>query len=582
MGITFAVDDVAAVRERLETRPLDEMVREALGVAIHAVSHGADLVERGRSFHPLLQAVHVAFAEHRPLVLSPDHVWLTIAQGFATHLDLAGDSLRERFVRHDGKKALTVKVLEMPSKPEAWGAVVRAFRERIAEHVGPGTKRLLECRFSTTTAVEEVASGVVMMSAFKRYFDFAVMCICGIPEITLEGTPEDWIEIRRRVDVLGEYDLAWWTTSLAPILDELVRTAQGAPDRDFWQCIYKPEEVYGGEIVTGWIMQLFPYLTEGRNPTLVDAGATGRARWIRDGLAPSSAPMAWSNARVELICPDGTEGSVVLYAGFAGLRQLADGALRPEVTWAVGAVAAMTRVVETIRAAHAPGPKPAPLDDPYRELPAELLELYDAMDGATLFGCWVIPRRGELVTCFGSTERGFQGIDPRATPERGHDPSNELPVVPICLLAGDPRFLGLYYGMVILCDPRVAQDAERIPIVAMTVGDFFRLLLEHEGRPWFDEAPSLDLLYPHLPSYHSYLRRALQDAGPEVPTDLSRREQEQIVIMLCYGRARSPAHRDHLWAALRGSTGTSRTFEELFAPPHGRIPSHVFDDLGLE
>ncbi|WP_272427393.1 DUF4419 domain-containing protein [Polyangium jinanense] len=33
--------------------------------------------------HALLGAVHLAFAQHRPLVLSPDAVWLTIAQGVA-------------------------------------------------------------------------------------------------------------------------------------------------------------------------------------------------------------------------------------------------------------------------------------------------------------------------------------------------------------------------------------------------------------------------------------------------------------------------------------------------------------------
>ena len=36
--------------------------------------------------HGLLRAVHLAYALHHPLALSPDAIWLSIAQGFAAHL----------------------------------------------------------------------------------------------------------------------------------------------------------------------------------------------------------------------------------------------------------------------------------------------------------------------------------------------------------------------------------------------------------------------------------------------------------------------------------------------------------------
>ena len=58
--------------------------------------------------HPLLSAVARAFADHRPLVLSPDAVWLTIAQGVAQHVRLHAEELRPRLVRHAGRKRLNV------------------------------------------------------------------------------------------------------------------------------------------------------------------------------------------------------------------------------------------------------------------------------------------------------------------------------------------------------------------------------------------------------------------------------------------------------------------------------------------
>ncbi|MFM8214988.1 MAG: hypothetical protein ACKN82_10145 [Pirellula sp.] len=35
--------------------------------------------------HPLLGALHLAFAGHRPVCLSPDIIWLTLTQGLAFH-----------------------------------------------------------------------------------------------------------------------------------------------------------------------------------------------------------------------------------------------------------------------------------------------------------------------------------------------------------------------------------------------------------------------------------------------------------------------------------------------------------------
>ncbi|WP_442935794.1 DUF4419 domain-containing protein [Nostoc sp.] len=57
---------------------------------------------------------------------------------------------------------------------------------------------MLECNFSTTTPITHTASHVVMMNAFQKYFDYVMYCVCGIPEITLLGTVEDWQSISDR------------------------------------------------------------------------------------------------------------------------------------------------------------------------------------------------------------------------------------------------------------------------------------------------------------------------------------------------------------------------------------------------
>src|SRR5688572_20010941 len=114
----FAVDAVEPAAEPLPTRPLGERYRGALAVGgdptLAVVDHGAA--------HPLLAAVAIAFEQHRPLRLSPDAVWLTIAQGIAQHVRLHAEALRARLVRHHGRKRLTVDVGAMPTDAASWAA----------------------------------------------------------------------------------------------------------------------------------------------------------------------------------------------------------------------------------------------------------------------------------------------------------------------------------------------------------------------------------------------------------------------------------------------------------------------------
>ena len=50
----------------------------------------------GSRCHPLVEAVHFAFSQHRHLILSPHENWLVIAQGFSHHISANAESLRPR------------------------------------------------------------------------------------------------------------------------------------------------------------------------------------------------------------------------------------------------------------------------------------------------------------------------------------------------------------------------------------------------------------------------------------------------------------------------------------------------------
>ena len=77
------------------------------------------------------------------------------------------------------------------------------------------------------------------MDVFKQYFNYQVMYIvCGIPYITLTGTPQDWQHVLSKTQKLKAYQgIAPWIEKLEPILKEFVAASEGKPRQVFWQSI---------------------------------------------------------------------------------------------------------------------------------------------------------------------------------------------------------------------------------------------------------------------------------------------------------------------------------------------------------
>lgn len=234
-------------------------------------------------------------------------------------------------------RALTVTFSSFSE--ESFAAAIGSFSEQIREATDLVIHKTLLCDFTTTTPAVRIASEVALMDSFSSYFEYLRTLICGIPAITLQGTVEDWESIRARVEVLATFDLEWWVSRLRPILDEFVRTSRGKPNREFWQAIYKPAEAYAAELVTGWIVDLFPYLGDAperkRNLSL----NSKRRDWLldaEDSPTTKSFPSGLSSVPVKLNALGVPSGSIELVAGFFAVKQNAeDLSLSPLISWAV-------------------------------------------------------------------------------------------------------------------------------------------------------------------------------------------------------------------------------------------------------
>lgn len=313
--------------------------------------HGQLVADVG--FHPVVAAIHLAFHDHRPLVLSPDILWLLVAQGFANHVNANAEELRSRVVRHTGKATLVVRrddfIKGSPENP--WPEMFEELTGQIREHIGEATHSLLLPAFSTTGVVERAAAQVVLFDAMQSFFSYEFRTLCGIPQVILEGTVDDWKELAERTRNLDNFGLKWWTGVLRPILDEFITATQGKVNRRFWQSIYKDNRGSGGPYTTGWITAFFPYLKDSRtglatdkNPWFARGGKelqemiypprddSSRFRpgpttdAFPSGLA--RAPFLWKYLDLSY--------EMELLGGFLGVRQDATTLrLRPEIGWAV-------------------------------------------------------------------------------------------------------------------------------------------------------------------------------------------------------------------------------------------------------
>jgi len=327
---TFSVSDV-----EIETSPLPNIshkkaISAFLRRPIEACSEGGYLVDTGDSYHPLIDTLHTAFCRHYPIALSPDMIWLTITQGLAQHINLNAEELRHKFVEHSGKATIKVRrddfIKGSPDNP--WTEVFSEFSEQVSRYIGK-SHELIVADFSTTGIIERAASEIALLDAMQSYFKYELYTKCGIPQITLEGTPEDWRSIVRRVESFADFGLGWWIKSLLPILNEFVAASTGDVNKEFWESIYKYQAARGSgsDYITGWIAKLFPYVGDDgdRNPSLESERIEARGFFKN---LPSKAPFTWFYYE-EIY-------EMEFVAGLMGISQNPDtGCLRPEIAWAV-------------------------------------------------------------------------------------------------------------------------------------------------------------------------------------------------------------------------------------------------------
>lgn len=257
-SITFAVDnvkepelalsvlapingDILAKRLNLKSDKLIDLDTNKWEpkILVNSFSDETGLLELGED--TVFQMLVKAWSQHRPVALSPDVIWMLICQQLSHHINQNPEKYKSLFVSHEGKKEICIQSsTDLYSEDVDWAGIIDGFASTLSLNTTEGVTNSLIANFSTTGVNERLASEITLMDVAKPFFEYKVFYVaCGIPYITITGTPEDWKSIIEKARILESIELGWWFKELKPILEQFVMASEGKQDIKFWKNIVK-------------------------------------------------------------------------------------------------------------------------------------------------------------------------------------------------------------------------------------------------------------------------------------------------------------------------------------------------------
>ncbi|WP_298513701.1 DUF4419 domain-containing protein [uncultured Kordia sp.] len=396
-SITFHIETLDRPTDLVEEKAFSEIVQTFSNKIEYLPNPDEKLISGG--YHSFLYGLYLAYSQHRPFTLSPDMIWLLVLQGISNHVNHQRKSGNDLFPQLSAGQVIAIRndniKLGDPTSP--WHEATSTFSDEIEKILGADLVSELRADFSTTTLASKVVSEITIMDTFKAYFEYIIYrCICGIPEMTVEGSAGDWNHLLDKLDILKKYDLAWWHEDLYPIITKIRNTAQEDIDNEFWMNIFKIHtiEEYGSpKYIDGWITKFFPFSKNGGRIDLKEC--TGIS--IEDIFKMLPKQMIHVDFKHVLVNTDGaTEKTDMEYwGGFVGITQdHQTQRLTPKIDWFVSHAAKEFERDIDIEKESAEYGKPAKMFYNISQIPEEVFEKQEWEDlGLFFFGKVVIPER---------------------------------------------------------------------------------------------------------------------------------------------------------------------------------------------
>jgi len=225
-----------------------------------------------KGFFSVIQA---AYNNHWVLETRPEDWWTTISSIIATRIDKEANNKKVRsfFVSHEGKKVLKVKIDSIDSIENE--SFFSQMRTNINKNINkPGYTTMMESDFTSSTSTDRIINSIMLMKAFEEYYHYVAELECGIPGVRMLGRQKDWEKLVKKLQKVKKFlepiddvlKLGGWFDRVRGVLDNLLETYRGNPDKDWWSRIMDIQKSFGsggGTFLTGWFVTDFLGITNG-------------------------------------------------------------------------------------------------------------------------------------------------------------------------------------------------------------------------------------------------------------------------------------------------------------------------------
>jgi hypothetical protein len=283
------------------------------------------------------------YNNHYNLIIRPDDVWIAIIAQFSLYVTKNSESLRSKFVNFDGKQNLTV--FQMATLRTAnYSIMAEQMVDEITKNIiNPDMKKWLIPSFSTTTKTDIIVGAILMMSSMQKYFDYKMHLCCGIPNITVLGTKEDWQDITNRLKGLLLYNdnnnyMQSWYDLLVPIMNNFEKSVAKNPDIEWWDKICsKHGGGSGPRYISGWCSVFCVFNEEGnwQGSTFKISGYNNiKSDWPI--IDTNDIPCGYVTVPV-MINDNGVEYNSLMVAGHMAKKvSLNSNTIQPSIDWFIG------------------------------------------------------------------------------------------------------------------------------------------------------------------------------------------------------------------------------------------------------
>lgn len=198
-----------------------------------------------------------SYSAHHKIAVNPQDFWFIMLTEIAAIIGKDPAKYADYFTDSDEKKDILVPGVEI--------LPIDFVVEQLEKLIPGGATKFLP-KFTTSTPDSDMAIAGALLHTVKHYYNYMMFC-CGIPEIKVNGTAEDWTKFGLMIADLkttfeGATEIITYLEKVHLLIRDLYNftfKADNATSKQFWEGIFSSTNIGSGsqKILSGWMSRLY-------------------------------------------------------------------------------------------------------------------------------------------------------------------------------------------------------------------------------------------------------------------------------------------------------------------------------------